>query len=262
MVANIPAGNYSSGSKGAREVTLPFQAEDTVIVVSGGIAKGELNGVPVPAARYVIAADSGADTAFELGLRVDELIGDLDSASPEIQARVVESGGRMHRHPEAKDATDLELALAAAVTQEPPPRRVVVLGGAGGPRMDHFIAGFLLLAAPHWAGADATRTHVEAWLGHTKITVIRSRAVLEAKAQGELITLVAWGGVARRVTASGLLYELRGIDLEPGTSRGVSNEFMQTRATVAVSEGVVMAIQPGEMGTHFLQRKVRASTVS
>ena len=73
---------------------MPFQAEDTVIVVSGGIAKGELNGVPVPAARYVIAADSGAGTAFELGLRVDELIGDLDSASPEMQARVAESGGR------------------------------------------------------------------------------------------------------------------------------------------------------------------------
>lgn len=241
---------------------MPFQAEDTVIVVSGGIAKGELNGVPVPAARYVIAADSGAGTAFDLGLRVDELIGDLDSASPEMQARVAESGGRIHRHPEAKDATDLELALAAAVTQEPPPRRVVVLGGAGGPRMDHFLAGFLLLPAPNWAGADATRTHVEAWLGHTKITVIRSRAVLEAKAPGELVTLVAWGGVARRVTASGLLYELRGIDLEQGTSLGVSNEFVQTRATVAVSEGVVMAIQPGEMGTHFLQRKVRASRVS
>jgi thiamine pyrophosphokinase len=236
---------------------LPFKAEDTVIVVSGGIAKGELSGIAVPAARHVIAADSGAATAFELGLPVDELIGDLDSASPEVQRQVVDSGGRIHRHPEAKDVTDLELALAAAVTQEPPPRRVVVLGGSGG-RLDHLLAGALLLASPNWAGADSTRTHVEAWLGQAKITVIRSRAVLEATAPGELVSLVAVGGVAHGVTASGLLYELGGVDLAPGASLGVSNEFVQIRATAAVSEGVILAIQPGEMGTHYLQRKVRA----
>lgn len=240
---------------------MPFKAEDTVIVVSGGIADGELSGLAVPAARRVIAADSGVATAFELGLRVDELIGDLDSASGELQKQVLDSGGRIHRHPEAKDATDLELALAAAVTQGPPPRRVIVLGGVGG-RLDHLIAGALLLASPSWVGADSTRTHVEAWLGKAKITVIRNSAVLEAMAPGYLVSLVAVGGVARGVTASGLLYELRGVDLAPGTSLGVSNEFAETRATVAVSEGVILAIQPGEMGTHYVQRKVKPSSVT
>jgi thiamine pyrophosphokinase len=240
---------------------LPFTAQDTVIVVSGGIASGELSGVIVPAARHVIAADSGAATAFELGLTVDELIGDLDSASAEQQRRVVDSGGRIDRHPEAKDATDLELALAAAVTQEPPPRRIVVLGGAGG-RLDHLLAGVLLLASQNWAGADSTRTHVEAWLGRAKVTVIRGRAVLEAKTPGELVSLMAVGGMARGVTASGLLYELRGADLEPGISLGVSNEFVQVRATISVSDGVILAVQPGEMGTHYLQRKVRTNAVT
>jgi thiamine pyrophosphokinase len=236
---------------------LSFEAEDTVIVVSGGIAKGELQGIVVPAARHVIAADSGADAAFELGLPVNELIGDLDSVSPEQKKRVADSGGQIHRHPEAKDATDLELALAAAIMQEPSPKRVIVLGGAGG-RLDHLFAGALLLASPSWAGADSTRTHVEAWLGQAKLTVIRSRTVLQATAPGELVSLLAVGGVARGVIASGLLYELRGIDLSPGSTLGVSNEFVQTRATIAVSEGTIVAIQPGEMGTHYLERKVQA----
>jgi thiamine pyrophosphokinase len=240
------------------EAAVPFKAEDTVIVVSGGIAKGELSGIAVPAARHVIAADSGAATAFELGLRVDELIGDLDSLPPGLQARVVDAGGRVHRHPEAKDATDLELALAAAVTQEPPPRRVFVLGGGGG-RYDHLFIGTILLASPNWAGADSTRTHVEGWLGRSKVTVIRGRAVLEAAAPGELVSLTAIVGDAHGVTTSGLLYELRGEDLPQGTSRGVSNEFMQTRATVTVADGALLAIQPGEMGTHYRQRKVKAS---
>lgn len=234
---------------------MSFDAEDTVIVVSGGAAEGELSGIRVPAARHVIAADSGAATAFELGLRVDELVGDLDSASPAEQSRVASSGGRIHRHPEVKDATDLELALAAAAAREPAPRRVIVLGGAGG-RLDHLLAGALLLASPSWGGADATGIHVEAWLGRAKITVIRSRAALEARAPGELVSLLAVGGVARGVTASGLLYEPRGADLMPGSSLGVSNEFTRTRATIAVSAGVIIAVQPGEMGTHYLKREL------
>jgi thiamine pyrophosphokinase len=226
---------------------VPAEGEDTVLVVSGGVAPGELTGIRIPAARRVIAADSGVATAFELGLHVDELIGDLDSAPAPLQARVVDSGGRLRRHPVDKDATDLELALAAAVTQEPPPRRVIVLGGTGG-RLDHLVAGVLLLAAPTWAGADATGTHVEAWLGRAKITVVRRSVVLGAAAPGELLSLLAVGGVAHGVTATGLRYELTGADLTPGTSLGVSNQFVGRQATVAVSAGVVLAIQPGESG--------------
>jgi thiamine pyrophosphokinase len=225
---------------------------DTVIVVSNGIAPGELDGVGLPAAGYVIAADGGAATALELGLRVDELIGDLDSVSAQVQARVAGAGARVRRFPVAKDATDLELALAAAVSLEPAPRRVIVLGGAGG-RLDHLLAGALLLAAPQWAGVDATHTQVEAWLGRAKVTVVRDRAELAPFAPGALVTLLAVGGVARGVTTSGLRYPLDGHDLVPGTTLGVSNEFTSAMATVSVTGGVLLAVQPapvvdGEFG--------------
>jgi thiamine pyrophosphokinase len=218
-------------------------SRDTVIVVSNGIGPGELDGVDLPAVGYVIAADGGAATALELGLRVDELIGDLDSVTPSVQAQVTEAGARVRRYPVAKDATDLELALAAAAGREPPPRRVVVLGGAGG-RLDHLLAGALLLAAPDWAGVDATRIRVEAWLGQAKITVVRDRAELAAPGPGALVSLLAVGGVARGVTASGLRYPLDGHDLVPGTTLGVSNEFASARATVSVTGGVLLAVQP------------------
>jgi thiamine pyrophosphokinase len=238
---------------------MPSKAEDTVLVIAGGIGPGELTDAAIPAAGSVIAADSGAVTAFELGLHVDELVGDLDSASAELQARVREAGGQIDRHPEVKDATDLELALAAAVTREPQPKLVVVLCGAGG-RLDHAFGGIQLLASPSWAGADSTGVRVEARLGRAKITVIRGRAVLEAAAPGELVSLFAVGGTARGVTASGLLYELRGLDLAEGSSRGVSNEFTAPQAVVEVAEGVLLAIQPGETGTHYLRHKVPVTT--
>lgn len=54
------------------------------------------------------------------------LIGDLDSVSPEALSGVA----RVERHPVDKDATDLELALAAAARLEP--ASILVLGGATG----------------------------------------------------------------------------------------------------------------------------------
>jgi thiamine pyrophosphokinase len=233
-----------------------FSSADTVIVVSGGIAEGEFTGIAIPSAGYVIAADSGARTALELGLRVDELIGDLDSVPAAVRSRVRESGGRVERFPAAKDATDLELALAAAVTRAPPPARLLVLGSGGG-RLDHLLGGALLLASPSWAGADATRVPViEAWLGQAKITVARGRAVLSASAPGELVSILPAGGPARGVTLSGLLYELHDAELTPGSTHGVSNEFTREQATVEVKEGVVLAVQPGVMGTHYLASSV------
>jgi thiamine pyrophosphokinase len=222
-----------------------FRSADTVIVVSGGIAEGELSGIAVPAAGYVIAADSGARTARELGLRVDELIGDLDSAPAAARDWVRESGGRVTRFPEAKDATDLGLALAAAVARAP--RRIVILGSAGG-RLDHLLGGALLLASPEWAAVPV----IEARLGPATVTVVRGRAELSGT-PGELVSLLPVGGPARGVTLSGLLYPLTDARLTPGTTLATSNEFTRERATVEVAEGVLLAVQPGAMGTHYLR---------
>ena len=110
-------------------------------------------GVPtLPADDAVLAADSGVDHA--VGPRPDRphsggglRLGDRGRA-----AGVVDGGGTVAaRHPAAKDATDLELALETACSFDP--ERIVVLGGHGG-RLDHLLANALLLAGPALAGID------------------------------------------------------------------------------------------------------------
>ena len=54
----------------------------------------------------------------------------------------------VERHPAAKDATDLELALDAAIALEP--ARILVVGSAGG-RLDHLLGSILLLADARYA---------------------------------------------------------------------------------------------------------------
>ena len=160
-------------------------ASKTVIVVCGGDA-------PAPGARslgelgepdFVIAADSGVDTAQELGLPVDLAVGDFDSVTSAGLCRARSGGALVDAHPAAKDETDLDLALRCALGRRP--ERIVVIGGGGG-RLDHLLANVSLLSAPALADVD-----VVAHLGDARADVIRPGAgVTLHGAPGDLVSLI------------------------------------------------------------------------
>jgi thiamine pyrophosphokinase len=212
------------------------------VVVTGGDPLGGQALPPFPADALVVAADSGVDHAQALGLVVHTAVGDFDSVTPAGLQAAADAGAVIDRHPAAKDATDLELALATALALGP--TRIVVLGGHGG-RLDHLLANALLLAAPALADVD-----VVAQMGAARVTVVRAEAVLEGR-PGDLVSLLPAHGPALGVVTEGLLYPLRDEDLPAGTSRGVSNELTATSASVRLREGTLLAVQPGRAGTHL-----------
>ena len=205
----------------------------TAVVVTGGdpIPATALAGL-IPT-EFVVAADSGLDHAHDLGLEPDLVVGDFDSVSDQALARF---RGPVERHPVAKDATDLELALAAAVAREP--RRIVVLGGHGG-RLDHFIANALVLTTL------PAEIEVEWRAGPARIHVVRA-PVLMAGRVGAKVSLVPVGGDVLGVTTTGLRWALEGQTLASGSTLGVSNEFSSETATVSVEAGTLLAIIPGQ----------------
>jgi thiamine pyrophosphokinase len=213
--------------------------------VTGGDAIDPGHLADLPLDLHVIAVDSGIEHAQALDLRIDLAIGDFDSVAPARLARAEAAGATVERHPIAKDATDLELALDAAVARAP--ARVHVLGGHGG-RLDHLLANALLLAAPAYAGSTVT-----AQMGPARLTVIRDAAALSGPV-GDLVSLVPLHGGAGGVTTTGLLYPLVGEELHPGSTRGISNELVRSPATVQIERGVLVAIQPGSLGTHHQER--------
>lgn len=213
----------------------------TVVVFTGGDPVDPALDERLPADAFVIAADSGVEHAAAVGRRVHLAVGDFDSVDPAVLATVEEAGATIERHPEAKDATDLEIGLVAAL--EAGAERIIVVGGHGG-RLDHFLANALLLAAPGFA--DVT---VEALVGPARLTAIHHGATLSGQ-RGELVSLLPLGGPATGVRTTGLLYSLDDEDLHPGTTRGVSNEFLESEAVVTVRSGTLLAVQPGVPGTH------------
>jgi thiamine pyrophosphokinase len=211
---------------------------DVVVLVGGDPVEADATR-PLPAGATVIAADSGLAAAAVLGLDVDLVVGDLDSVDPVDLASAVGSGVPIDRHPVAKDRTDLAIALDAALAYAP--ARVVAVGGAGG-RLDHLLGNAQVLASDTYRDLRIT-----AHVGRATITVVRDHAELVGSPD-ELVSLLPVHGSAGGVSTDGLRFPLRDEDLPAGTTRGISNQFVGDRAHVRVTRGVVLAVQPGELG--------------
>lgn len=204
----------------------------TVVVFSGGEPLPSSLSGEIPDDAFLIAADSGLDTALSWGFDVDLLVGDLDSVG---EAALRTTTAEIEQHPPDKDATDLDLALEAALRHNPD--RVVVIGGQGG-RFDHLLGTVMLLTSERWRDVD-----VEWVAARARVRVVRDAATLHGT-RGDILTLLAVGGEAHGVTTTGLQWNLDDTTLEPGATIGVSNLFTSPVATVRLRTGVLLAVQP------------------
>jgi thiamine pyrophosphokinase len=206
------------------------------IVVAGGNAAPE-DAVQLTGAEMVVAADSGAEWLESCALLPDLVIGDMDSIDPVLLERLASSGVQVERHPEEKDASDLELAVSYAMAAGA--SEVVILGGLRGERLDHELANLLLLVDRRWDGVD-----VRIVRGGTTVRVLRgaSRCELGGVA-GDLVSLLPLDGDATGVRTDGLRYPLVGQVLLSGRSRGLSNEVEHAPASVSLDGGTLLIIE-------------------
>ncbi|MFM7069193.1 MAG: thiamine diphosphokinase, partial [Actinomycetes bacterium] len=215
------------------------EAMRTVVVLSGG--PPDVDGaarawVAAASPQFVVAADAGAHLAALLDLRVDVLVGDMDSLQPDHLAAAERSGAQVLHYPTDKDATDLELALDVAVTESP--TRILVVGSGSG-RLDHLLGSVAVLASERWAAMQ-----VDAQLGGTRLHVVRGRRFFDGT-PGETVSLLAHGGPATGVTTEGLRWALSDATLRAGSGLGVSNELVDPTAVVDVADGCVIVVRPG-----------------
>jgi thiamine pyrophosphokinase len=205
-----------------------------VVIVAGGEAPNPGVRAMVPKGATVIVADSGLDHALALGFRPAMVVGDMDSVGAGL-LESLDDTVEVRRFPVDKDATDLELAVRAALRIGVD--RLVVVGGHGG-RLDHLLANVALLSHDDLAGVEVR------WLaGHDVVVPVRGQTLVEGR-PGALLSLVPVGGPAHGVTTSGLVWELDGASLQPGSTRSISNRFVGNEATVSVDSGVVVVILP------------------
>lgn len=191
----------------------------------------------------VVAADGGAVGAARVGLRLDLVVGDMDSLAPDRLAELRAAGVAVHAVAAEKDESDAELAIAAAL--ERGARRITVLGAFGGPRLDHALANVGLLAMPALDGIDVdlldARTRVSALVAPDRAGHPVERRLLGRA--GDLVSLLPLGADVEGVTTSGLLYLLEDEPLRAGPARGLSNVRTGATATVSARRGFLVIVE-------------------
>lgn len=190
---------------------------DTVVIITGTQPLHRRALAAVPSGAIVIAADGGLDHARAAGLVPAGLIGDLDSISPEGLAWA-EANATIERHPEAKDDTDTELAIAFANAMTP--ARLILLAG-GGDRLDHTLGAIGALGAPQLTSIP----DIDCWWGEQHARVLHGPGAATLRAEpGSTLSVLALHGACSGVSLTGTRWELADETIAPLSGRGISNE--------------------------------------
>ncbi len=187
----------------------------------------------------IVAADGGYRMCATAGRRADVLIGDMDSIDPKWLRKAEDEGTEILTFPREKDQTDLELALEYAACKRSA-RRIRVLGALGG-RWDMSFGNLCLLLHPMLKGIDVRLvepgTEIRLMSGPQSI-------ILSGKA-GNGLSLIPFGDTVEGLRLNGLRYELNHETLLPGSTRGISNVFVQDEVTIEWAAGKLMILHDG-----------------
>jgi len=208
------------------------------------LVNGELNKLDVLQRRIkaesfdlVLGADNGARFAEILKVKLDAVIGDMDSLSEPERKEIV--GVKYISYPAGKNETDLELALLYAKVHG---ADSIVMVGAMGGRIDMTISNILLIT-----NEKLSSCRIEVWDGEQTAWLIRPPGEDIFGQPGDTISFIPLGGYASGITNYGLKYPLQNAVLTQGSPRGVSNLLEKSPARIEFREGLLLAVQtPGK----------------
>jgi thiamine pyrophosphokinase len=212
-----------------------------VVVAHGDVLPSDR--AAIGESTFLVAADGGALALERWRLLPHLVVGDMDSLGDAGVERLARQGVAVATFPEAKDESDLELALTHAI--DAGAKEIVILGALGGERLDHEVANLLLLADPKYAAV-----RMEIRRGAARVRAIRSGETLDlVNPAGTLVTLLPVAGDAEGIRTSGLRYPLDCETLHFGRARGLSNEIASAPARVTLERGALLVFEIPQGGT-------------
>ena len=209
---------------------------NTSLIFAGGLAPSDTTLDIVRAVTNVdliIAADSGLHIAQKLNLKVDAVIGDLDSVSESALARAKSEGTQIIRHSRDKDFTDLNSALLYAAEHE---SQKIVIVTAGGGRLDHQFGVVAAMFNPALA-----KIVVEAIWNDSQLFALQGPMRLTFSTNiGDLVGLQSFSDVSKKITTTGLRWPLKSEQLTNHETRGVSNEATGLEVLISLEAGQLL----------------------
>jgi thiamine pyrophosphokinase len=204
------------------------------------IANGRIEAPPhirsdIKTSSLVIAADGGIRNCKFFGIKPQVIVGDLDSMDKGEVAAQKSAGVEIIQYPTKKNETDLELALQYITRVNV--NEVLILGGLGA-RWDMTLANLLLVANPMF-----NKLLVRFLDGNQEIIPLKTGIQSTIHGMpGDTVSLIPIAGDAKGITIQGLEYPLSDETLKIGSSRGVSNVFLEKEAKIYYREGLLLCI--------------------
>jgi thiamine pyrophosphokinase len=178
----------------------------------------------------ILCADGGANYAYELGLKPDCIIGDLDSIKPEVKKYFETCQVDFHKYSPRKDFTDMQLVLSTAL--ELGADEIVLLGTLGG-RLDHTLANL-------YSGIDLVRKGIK--LSHYApeccIHIINQDTIIEGH-PGDIVSVLTLTDEAQGVSEVGFEYTPADPCMENSKPYAISNVLVGQRGIVGVQSGIL-----------------------
>lgn len=183
-----------------------------------------------------IGADRGALAIINEGLVLHEAIGDFDSVTNEEREVIFSKALHKQTYAAAKDATDLELALEQAFFLQ---AKTIYLFGVTGGRFDHTFINVQFLyniLKQDCRGIIVDRYNEIELLEAGVHTVYR-------KKRYQYVSFVPFTEKVTNISLSGFRYPLENYDEIWGTTRLISNEFVEDKGKLSFSNGLLLMVQ-------------------
>ncbi len=204
-----------------------------IIFTGGTVRQGKFTQQAIAGADIIMAADSGARAAMDVGVFPSLVIGDFDSLDRGSKAVLEKKGCQFIVHSSAKDQTDTELAVRYAIDHQA--SHLTIIGGIEGDRLDHILANvFSVMDAE--IPIKFVNGPVEAWIakGPANVSVDGNSS--------DQLSLIPLTSEVTKVETSHLRYTLRGETLYQQQARGISNVLTQPQASVAFASGTLLFV--------------------
>lgn len=186
---------------------------------------------------YKICVDGASEYMKSFGIIPDLIVGDLDSMHKDTKEYFQEMGVEFLEFNPKKNKTDTEIAVDIAVEKK---FEEIIFYGALGRRIDHTLGNLGMLYYSHKNGLKASIKDEK-----NQIWICESELNITGEA-GDLLSVIPYKNDLIGITLQGLEYPLEDFTMEFGSSRGISNVFLEDEASVKLKSGIALVIKSKE----------------
>lgn len=184
----------------------------------------------------IVAVDKGLESLYKLEKMPTHIVGDFDSVDNRIIEFYRNKNIPINEYNSEKDFTDTELGLEVAINLNP---NKITIVGAIGTRLDHTLANVHILTKCLEKNIECEMIDL-----HNKVYLIKDKKEIESKnSYGKFFSIIPLTSEVQGIILKGFKYPLNKYTLSVGKSLGISNEIVESLATVEIKSGILIAIE-------------------